>query len=279
LVPHKSPGPMRAAMLIWPRCVSGTMRERTKSIGWFTTARGPGSLNLFRTLLEWVHNGDIEAKVSFVFINRDVKGNTYRQRLIDMAVEEEIPVIIFPSDSFRPDLKRKDLDEWRDAYGEGLRKCIADHPMDFGVLAGYMLIIDRITCRRYDIINLHPALPNTYTGTWEEIVGKVVENGDPCYGAMVHICSPELDRGAIVAYDSFPTEPILNETIPAEEKARRVRAEELRREAPLLMTSIKMLVDEQVSIRCGKVYDRDGAEVEGCLDLSDRVSLALKRKG
>ncbi len=264
-------------MLIWPRCISGTMRDRTKSIGWFTTARGPGSLNLFRTLMEWIHNGDIDAKVSFVFINRDVKGNAYRQRLIDMATEEGIPIIIFPSDSFRPGLKQEDLDGWRDAYGEGLRELIADHHMDFGVLAGYMLIIDRITCQRYDIINLHPALPDTYTGTWEEIVGNVVENGDPCYGATVHICSPELDRGAIVAYDSFPTEHILSTPITTNEKARRIRAEELRREAPLLMTSIKMLVDEEVFIRDGKVFGRDGVEVEGCLDLSGRVSLALER--
>lgn len=247
------------------------------SIGWFTTARGPGSLNLFRTLMDWIHGGDINARVSFVFINRDVKGNAYRQCLIDMATKEGIPVIIFPSDSFRPDLKMKDLERWRDAYGEGLRERIADHPMDFGVLAGYMLIIDPITCQRYDIINLHPALPDTYTGTWEEIVGMVVENRDPSYGATVHVCSPELDRGAIVAYDSFLTEPIVNAPLSSDEKARRVRAEELRREAPLLMESIRMLVDGEVSIREGKVYDSDGVEAKGCSDLSARVTQALER--
>ena len=50
--------------------------------------------------------------------------------------------------------------------------------MDFGVLAGYMLIIDPQTCREHEIINLHPALPDTYKGTWEEIVGQVVDNND-----------------------------------------------------------------------------------------------------
>jgi len=273
------PGTLWAAIQILPRCISGTMRDRAKSIGWFTTARGPGSLNLFKTLMKWVHNGDIDAKVSFVFINRAVKGNAYRQRLIDMATEEGIPVIVFPSDSFRPNLKVTDLGRWRDAYGEGLRERIAIHPMDLGVLAGYMLIIDPITCQRYDIINLHPALPDTYTGTWEEIVGKVVENRDPQYGATVHICSPELDRGAIVAYDSFPTDHIINAPITAEEKVRRIRAEELRREAPLLMESIRMLVDGEVSIRDGKVYDSDGIEAKGCSDLSARVSQALERGG
>ncbi len=252
------------------------MRDRTKSIGWFTTARGPGSLNLFTTLMEWVRSGEIDVRVSFVFINREVKGNAYRQRLIDMAAAEGIPVIIFPSDGFRPDLKVKDLNGWREAYGEGLRERIAEHPMDFGVLAGYMLILDRITCEKYDIINLHPALPDTYTGTWEEIVGQVVRNRDPRYGAMVHICSPELDRGAIISYDSFPTAPMLDAPVAFEEKVRRVRSEEAKREAPLLMESIRMMTEGQVTVQRGKVHGPDGGELAGYTDLSERVSQVLK---
>ena len=75
--------------------------------------------------------------------------------------------------------------------------------MDFGVLAGYMLILDPETCRKNVMINLHPALPDSYKGTWEEIVQKVVDNDDDRYGAMVHICTPELDRGDVLSYDSF----------------------------------------------------------------------------
>ena len=174
-----------------------------KKIGWFTTARGPGSYNLFTAMLNGIKKGEIDAKLSFVFINRDIKGNQYRMKLVKDAEDNGVPVIIFPSDSFMPDLKQADISAWRDAYGQGLRDRISKYEMDFGVLAGYMLIFDRETCRQYTMINLHPALPDTYKGTWEEIIGSVVENGDEKYGATVHLCTRELDRGEPIAYDSF----------------------------------------------------------------------------
>jgi len=45
------------------------------------------------------------------------------------------------------------------------------------------------------------------------------------------------------------------------------------------MESIRMLVDGEVSIRDGKVYDGDGVEAKGCVDLSAKVSRALERGG
>lgn len=246
-----------------------------KKIGWFTTARGPGSYNLFRTMMDGIRSGAIEAELSFVFINRALKNNEYRKKIVDMANEDCVPVIIFPSDEFMPELKQYDVEGWRDAYGKELRERISKYPMDFGVLAGYMLIIDPQTCQEFDIINLHPALPDTYKGTWEEIVGMVVENDDPLYGATVHICSPELDRGAIIAYDSFPTGPIADASPSRAERVRAIRGEEVRREAPLLMEAIRMVLDGRVVLKRGEVYDNDGRRFRKHLDLSSRVSEVL----
>jgi len=242
-----------------------------KKIGWFTTARGPGSFNLFTMMLDRLSDGDIDARLSFIFINRDVKGNEYRAKIIEMAKERGIPVIIFPSDAFMPELKQKDIEAWRDAYGEKVRERISKYDMDFGVLAGYMLIIDPETCRRFPLINLHPALPDTYKGTWEEIVGQVVENNDAEYGSTVHICSPELDRGPIIAYDSFDIGPLRKGEQSKEDFVKSIRAEEVRREAPLLMETIKMLVDGEMVMRGGVLYDRDGRKVDKLLWLGDRI--------
>lgn len=242
-----------------------------KRIGWFTTARGPGSFNLFSTMMQRIKNGDIDARLSFIFINRDVKGNQYRQKMIDIATAEGIPVIIFPSDGFRPDLKEKDMTAWRDAYGEGLRERIAKHPMDFGALAGYMLILDPETCRRYTLINLHPALPDTYKGTWEEIVGQVVDNDDECYGSTIHLCTPELDRGETIAYDSFPVAPVKKGIAGREEQVKAVRAVELKREAYLLMEAIKSIVDGEIVIRNGAMYDARGQRVQDHPCLAERI--------
>lgn len=56
--------------------------EIYEKIGWFTTARGPGSLNLYNTMIERMDSGDINAELAFVFINRDIKDNVYRAEIV-----------------------------------------------------------------------------------------------------------------------------------------------------------------------------------------------------
>ena len=246
-----------------------------KRIGWFTTARGPGSFNLFKTMMANIKDGSIDARISFVFINREVKGNQFRMKLIAMAEEADIPVIILPSDDFETELKKKDLPAWRDAYGKAMRDQISKYPMDFGALAGYMLILDPETCRKYTIINLHPALPDTYKGTWEEIVSQVVENGDERYGATVHVCTPELDRGETLAYDSFAVTPIKMRFPAEEDQIKQVRAEELKREAYLLIGAIKMIVDGELVIDHGNVLDRRGNHVRSNKCLASQIDVVI----
>jgi phosphoribosylglycinamide formyltransferase 1 len=247
-----------------------------KRIGWFTTARGPGSFNLFKTMMDNIKDGSINAQISFVFINRAVKGNQFRKRLVGMAEEAGIPVIMLPSDSFEHELKKKDLIAWRDAYGKAMREQISRYPMDFGALAGYMLILDPETCRQYTIINLHPALPDTYKGTWEEIVSQVVDNGDERYGATIHLCTPELDRGETICYDSFPLHGIRAKYPSIEDSKKQVRAEELKREAHLLIGTIKMIVDGELMIKDGKVFDRNGVPAGENYCMAERIDQELE---
>jgi phosphoribosylglycinamide formyltransferase 1 len=242
-----------------------------KRIGWFTTGRGPGSLGLFTTMRSKIKSGEIDAQLAFVFINREVKGNQYRAKLIAMAEKDGVPVIILPSDTFRPDLKHHDMAAWRDAYGEALRERISEHEMDFGVLAGYMLILDPVTCQRYNIINLHPALPDTYQGTWEEIVRKVAEGDDVKYGSMVHVCTPELDRGAVVAYDEFDITDLRQEITSVDDLAKAIRAREAKREVLLLMEAIKVLVNGDLVLKTDNVYDRLGKHLSSPASLASAI--------
>lgn len=248
-----------------------------KKIGWFTTARGPGSYNLFSAMQNAIKSGEVDAKLSFVFINREVKGNQYRMKLIKNAEDSGTPVIIFPSDNFMPELKHRDIDAWREAYGQGLRDRISKYDMDFGVLAGYMLIFDRETCRGYTMINLHPALPDTYKGTWEDIVGEVVKNNDDRYGATVHLCTPELDRGEPIAYDMFPLDELKAKHGSKEELVKAIRAEELKREAYLLMATIRMITNGDVVIKDGKVFNRRGGRASDYPNLAESVDAQLKK--
>ena len=247
-----------------------------KRIGWFTTARGPGSYRLFETMMSRIRGGDIDAKISFVFINREIKGNECRRKLIEMAEDNGIPVIILPSDTFKPDLKASDMEAWRNAYGAELRERIAPYAMDLGVLAGYMLILDPETCRQHLLINLHPALPDTYRGTWNEIVVKVAESSDASYGSTVHLCSPVLDCGAPIAFDSFPVDD-LRGSVPNEDLPQAIRRREVEREVPLLMETLRMLVNDEVMVRGEELFDRHGRKLGGPADLSPRVSAAVER--
>lgn len=242
-----------------------------KRIGWFTTGRGPGSLGLFSTIRSMIRNGDIDARLSFVFLNRDVKGNQNRARLISMAKEDGVPVLILPSDTFCPELRREDLERWRSEYGKAMREMISPYPMDFGVLAGYMLILDPETCSKYDIINLHPALPSTYQGTWEEIVRRVAESSDKTYGSMVHLCTPELDRGTTVAYDEFDISDLRREHRSTEDLAKAIRARGVKREVPLLMETIKLLVSGELTVSKGKLLGPHGEPIEEAFCLSKKI--------
>ena len=250
--------------------------DSVKRIGWFTTARGPGSFNLFNTMIQRIEGGEINASLAFIFINRDVKGNPYRTKMIEMAKERGIPVIIFPSDTFMPELKERDIAAWRDEYGKGLRERISVHKMDFGVLAGYMLIFDPETCRKYTLINLHPALPETYKGTWEEIVGQVVDNGDASYGSTVHLCTPKLDRGAPIAYDSFPLADLRERYHDKDQLVKEVRARELKREAYLLMETIRLMVDGDIRVENGSLLDRNGRKVLEMLSLAKEIDSMVR---
>lgn len=233
-----------------------------KRIGWFTTGRGPGSLGLFSNMRSMIASGEIDAELSFVFLNREVKDNPYRAKLVAMAEEDGVPVMILPSDGFRSDLKRADMRSWRAAYGQAMRELISPFPMDFGVLAGYMLILDPETCERFDIVNLHPALPNTYQGTWEDIVRRVAEGEDLTYGSMVHLCTPELDRGATISYDEFDISDLRARPLSKDELAKVIRAREAERESPLLMATIKLLVNGDIVIEKGGLLDRNGKPVD-----------------
>jgi len=233
-------------------------------------------LGLFTTIRSMIRSGEIDAELSFVFLNREVKGNQYRAKLIGMAEDDGVPVIILPSDGFRADLRRSDMEAWRAEYGKAMRDLISKYPMDFGVLAGYMLILDAETCESYDIINLHPALPNTYQGTWDDIVRQVAQGGDKTYGSMVHICTPELDRGATVVYDEFDIRDLRERYPDKKDLAAAIRAREVEREAPLLIEIIKLLVNGEMRIERGRLYDRDGHELTAAPCLSAVITRGLK---
>ena len=151
--------------------------------------------------MERKDDGTLDVEFSFVFCNWD---NTeepnpkkdQRQMFFDMVEGYGIPLITLSWKTFRPDLWDSDPSEWRRLYGIEIRKRIQDLGFDLGILAGYMLWIDDETCEQYDFMNLHPALPTGPKGTWQEVIWQLIREGADEQGAMMHIVTPEWDRGA-----------------------------------------------------------------------------------
>jgi phosphoribosylglycinamide formyltransferase-1 len=71
-------------------------------------------------------------------------------------------------------------------------------------MAGYMLVVSPAMCRRYALLNLHPALPGGPTGTWQEVIWQLLDEEAAETGAMVHLATAQLDRGPVVSSFRFP---------------------------------------------------------------------------
>jgi len=151
---------------------------------------------------------------------------------------------------------------------------------DLCVLAGYMLIVGKEMCQRYNMINLHPAAPGGPKGTWQEVIWQLIENDAEETGAMMHLVTPELDMGPPVTYCTFPIrgEPfdkywqeIKGQSVEKIKKQgednplfQLIRKHGLAREFPLIVATIKAFSEGKVRITPDKrVVDAEERPIKG----------------
>lgn len=269
-------------------------------LGWFSTGRGPGSRNLLREVMEKKKEGSLDVEFSFVFCNWD---NTeepnsrkeQREQFFQMIREYDIPLITISWKTFRPDLWDSDPEKWRAEYGKEIRRRIADKGFDLGILAGYMLWIDDDTCSEYDFMNLHPAMPDGPKGTWQEVIWQLIRENSDVQGAMMHIVTPEHDRGAPMTYCSFPIrggdydalwddlnaklrEKSLDDIIKEEGTSnplfKKIREDGAKRELPLIVETIRQFAKGDVVIKDKKLY-KNGVQLDRPYDLSSDVDRSI----
>jgi phosphoribosylglycinamide formyltransferase-1 len=249
--------------------------------GWFSTGRDLAARQLLQGAWERMTEGFISGEISFVFCDREGGETEQSDLFLDLVEGFGLETITFSSRRFRPELRKEDLAQWRIEYHQEVMERIAPYEHDLIVLAGYMLILSPEMCRRYPMINLHPALPKGPTGAWEEVIEKLIRERAETTGAMMHLVTPELDRGPVVAYYSFPIQGGNFDYLWGEGSVGRgplfwlIRQEGVRREIPLIVLTLKALAEGRIQIKDGKVLDSRGKEMQG-LSLTQEVEEYLR---
>ncbi|MDP1845130.1 MAG: formyltransferase family protein [Candidatus Moranbacteria bacterium] len=232
------------------------------NIGIFSSLRDKEAYDLLYGILGAINSGYLpDVSISYVFCDRP--------EMIDGSLEEgleEYHTKLFSSSShglrkfiFQNKGNELALKQAREEFDRSVDEVIGSIEVDFVLLAGYMLIASPFLCGKLKMLNLHPDLPGRFVGTWQEVMQQIIEQGADTAGAMINLATPELDKGPALAYFSFPVFD------PDPEK---IRAEEFRRELPLILLTLKALAEGEIQFCEGMVW---AGNKKGVRDFSREV--------
>ena len=267
-------------------------------LGWFSTGRGQGSRNLLTAIQTSIKSGEIKAEIAFVFCSREPGEAEGSDTFIKLVKDYGIPLVCFSYQKFRksrgnPAVNPHALPDWRLDYDREVMAKLESFQPDLCVLAGYMLVVGNEMCRKYHMINLHPAAPGGPVGTWQEVIWQLIETKANSSGVMTHLVIPELDMGPPVTYATFVIkgkdfDQYWKEIIetPAghlreaqgEENPlfKQIRHHGAIRELPLVVTTVKAFSDGKVRITSDqKVMDDKDQIIEG-YNLTQKINRQLE---
>ncbi len=265
--------------------------------GWFSTGRGKGSRELFKVALNGIKSGQIKnAAISYVFCSREPGESPETDRFIELVKNNNIPVVCFSYQKFKGDRPDNAVDEplpeWRLEYDRHVMSLLKKFSCDLCVLAGYMLIVGSEMCQKYNMLNLHPAAPGGLKGTWREVIWQLIDSKAKETGVMMHMVTPELDKGPVVSYCKFPitgkpfddywkavagktADEIKQKEGEDNELFKIIREHGLKREFPLIMATMAAFSSAKVVISGGTVFDSNGNKING-YNLTEEIEKILK---
>jgi phosphoribosylglycinamide formyltransferase-1 len=269
------------------------------TFGWFSTGRDEAARELLTEAWKGTQDGTIPARIQFVFCNREPGENRESDRFIQLVRDLRIPLFSLSSRRFDPPLRKKDREAWRRSFDGCVTEILGGQNVPVVVLAGYMLIVSPEMCRRFTMINLHPAEPGGPKGSWQQVIWELIASGAERTGVIIHLVTEALDEGPPITYCTFPLtdKPFdalwvemgvklgftsLGDIIQEEGKKnplfREIRNQGVMREIPLLLMTMKALAEGKVRVKGGKILDETARET-GSLCLNREVEDYLRRPG
>lgn len=270
---------------------SGRGVEMTYKLGWFSSGRDEAARELLTVVCDAIKSGFIEAEIEFVFSNRDPGQDPETDAFFGLVKGRGLPFVTFSSKNFEPELRKSAMERWRLDYDREVLKSLLPFSPDLCVLAGYMLITGPELCRTYTMINLHPAEPTGPTGTWQEVIWELLGRRAERTGVMMHLVTPELDRGPPITFCTFPIhggkyDPLwqdLGEKLKSRSIAEiadiegedeplfaEIRREGVKRELPLIIQTIKEFAQGRVRVE-NETIIAEGKELAGAYDLTGKI--------
>ena len=263
-------------------------------LGWFSTGRDKAARDLFEAAQSRTKSGEIKAEIAFVFSNREPGESGESDRLFKMVAGYKTPLICCSYEKFKA--RRGEagsqggaLPSWRLDYDREVMERLKGFHPDLCVLAGYMLIVGEEMCQRYNMINLHPAAPGGPAGTWQEVIWQLIKNRAEETGVMMHLVTPELDKGPPVTFCTYsvrgepfdrywteiqekPVGEIMREQGENNYLFQLIRQHGLAREFPLIISTLKAFSQGKIRISLEKqVVDAEGRPIKG-YNMTDEIN-------
>lgn len=266
-------------------------------IGWLSTGRDQAAVNLLSDIVARAQQDDLDLDIGAVFCDRERGETPESDRFLELVDRLGLSAVTLSSRRSWAEAQRLGVDRghWREEYHKAVMELLVPYRLGVLVMAGYMLIASPAMCRRYAILNLHPALPHGPTGTWQEVIWQLLDQKAEETGAMIHLATAELDRGPVISLFRFPLrgpdwDPLwqqfrekrrtLSVAQIAEAEGEQeplfaaIRAHGEVREIPLLYQTVKQFAEGHLNTAAGAVFAESSRLP---LDLTDLVESELVR--
>ena len=263
-------------------------------IGWFSTGRGEGSRGLLSFVADAIESGRLDAQIEFVFSNREPGEAEGSDAFFELVASYALPLVTLSSTRYRREHGGGTVSRHRGGFDREAMRLLERFNPDVCALAGYMLICSGEMCRRYPLLNLHGALPDGPTGTWQSVIWQLIESRATRTGSMIHLATEEVDRGPVLSHCELPiagdgfdeewrriagrgVDELKSEEGEDNGLFRLIRSEGYRREPYLLLETLRAVADGRLLVRPGETPDAggDSRRDAGGLDLTAEIEAAL----